>query len=135
MLPSETLICGGGGGGVVALETLAAPGGGGAISIAGAEPAAAAAAGAVPNCCRTISLMRADKSKPQVGHANAYGLRSISGVASRAYFAPQSQMTFMTDQGLGLRSTTFVRSGRSNAAKDGDDRMLPSVNITLPPYL
>lgn len=79
--------------------------------------------------------MRADKSTPQVGHANATGLRNISGPPSKAYFAPQSQITFMSDQGLGFSRITFERNGRLNAAAAGDIRTLPSVKRTLPPYL
>lgn len=112
------------------------PGGGGAISMAGANPPAKSGAlGAEPNCCRTSSFMRADKSTPQVGHANATGLRNISGPPSKAYFAPQSQITFMSDQGLGFSRITFERNGRLNAAAAGDIRTLPSVKRTLPPYL
>lgn len=48
------------------------------------------------------------------------GLRAISGVASKPYFAPQSQMTFMSGQGLGFNNTTFVRKGNSNAAAGFD---------------
>ena len=143
-LPREILICAGGGG-VAAGGATATPEGGGAISIAGAKPCGAAGTEgdtdnptgpvAVPNCWRTISRMRGDKSTPHSEHANVSGLRTISGVASKAYFAPQSQMTFMADQGFGFNNTTFVRRGRSKAAAAGDILMLPSVNIRLPPYL
>lgn len=130
-----TLICGAGVGAAV-LGSMLVPGGGGAISMAGARPSAKAGALApAPNCCRTNSFMRADKSTPHVGHANAIGWRNISGPASKAYFAPQSQMTFMSAQGLGFSRITFERNGRSNAAAAGDIRTLPSVNSTLPPYL
>src|SRR6478736_2602276 len=143
-LPRVILICVCGGG-VAAAGATATPGGGGAISIAGANPCGAAGTEgdtdnptgpvAVPNCWRTCSKMRGDKSTPHSGHANVSGLRTISGVASKAYFAPQSQMTFMAGQGFGFNNTTFVRNGRSKAAAAGDVLMLPSVNIRLPPYL
>lgn len=76
--------------------------GGGAISVAGAVQVGGGAGGVgetdratgpviSPNCCRTASLMRPDKSAPQPGQANVTGLRTISGEASNAYLAPQSQ--------------------------------------------
>ena len=143
-LPIAILSCGGTGGGAEA-ETICAPGGGAAISIVGAKPSAGVVAvgetdkptGPVtlPNCWRTISWMRADRSAPHAGQAKVMGLCTMSGVASKAYFPPQSQMTFMTNQGFGLSNTTLVRSGRSNAAAALDIWMLPSVNIKLPPYL
>jgi hypothetical protein len=71
-------------------------GGGGAISVAGAVPVGAASGAAVgktdnatgpltsPNCCRTASLMRAERSAPHSGHAKVTGFRTISGEASNA---------------------------------------------------
>lgn len=89
----------------------------------------------LPNCWRTWSLMRADKSALQVGQAKETGWRTISGVASKAYFAPQSQMIFIIGQGLGLSSTTFGPSGKAIAAVAGDCSVLPSENKNTPPYL
>ena len=127
------VIRGAGGGGVGATGGVTlAPGGGGAISMAGAKPAGA---GALPNSCRTCSFMRAERSTPHVGHANAIGLRTISGEASNAYFAPQSQMTFMLVQGFGFSSTMFGPSGNAMGAVGPDDRVLPSHNKKAPPYL
>src|SRR5882672_2027111 len=106
----DTLILGVGVGAADPVETPARTGGGGAISGAGAattgDDAATvgdtdSATGPVtfPNSCRTASLRRADKSTPQSGHANVIGLRTISGEASKAYFAPQSQRIFIRGQG------------------------------------
>ena len=139
---------GGAGGGVGgAAEAAFAPGGGGAISGAGAMPAregGAVGVGdmdkptgpvAVPNCSRTRAAICPDKSMSQAGHANETGFRTISGVASNAYFAPQSQMTFMLAQGFGFSSTIFVPIGSATGASTPDISVLPSVNNITPPYL
>lgn len=110
-----------------------APGGGRAISVAGAN-SVRGAVGTAPNCCRTSALMRGDKSTPHVGQANAIGFRTISGEASNAYFAPQSQMIFI-GQGFGLSKITFVPSGSATGASADDNCVLPSVNKNTPPYL
>lgn len=126
----------GGSGGAIggAAGATFAPGGGGAISVAGANPTRGVA-GAVPNCCRTSSLMRADKSTPQVGQANEIGFRTISGEASNAYFAPQSQMIFILVQGFGFSNTMLVPSGKATGASAEDNSVVPSVNKNTPPYL
>lgn len=138
---------GGGVGGTAGTSTLfARGGGGGAISVAGAvqvgggadtvgETDKATGPLTFPNCSRTASLMRGDRSTPHSGHANVTGLRTISGEASNAYFAPQSQMIFMLGQGFGFSSTTFVPSGNAMAAVAGEDFMPPSQNRNVPPYL
>gem|GEM_PF-5052936 len=79
--------------------------------------------------------MRADKSTPQVGHVNTSGCRNISGMASKAYFAPQSQMTFMGDQGLGLSRVTPAPAGNAIGVCAGKCSALPSENKNTPPYL
>jgi len=102
----DTLILGAGVGAADPVETRACTGGGRAISGAGAATTGNGAApvgdtdsatGPVtfPNSCRTASLRRADKSNPQSGHANVTGWRTISGEASKAYFAPQSHRIFI----------------------------------------
>src|SRR5664279_400062 len=42
-----------------------------------------------PSSWRTRSLTKSDESSPQAGQTNRTGLAAISGVTSRAYFAPQ----------------------------------------------
>lgn len=79
--------------------------------------------------------MRAERSSPHVGHAKLIGLRTISGETSNAYFAPQSQMTFMLIQGFGFSSTTFVPSGNAMGAVGPEARVLPSHSRKAPPYL
>lgn len=139
------LIRGAGGAGTGAAGTFTAPGGGGAISVAGAIWASGgavtlgdteSATGPVtfPNCCRIASLMRADKSAPHSGQANATGLRTMSGDASNAYLPPQSHWIFIRRQGLGFSSTTFVPNGSGIAAAAGDDFIPPSQNRKVPPY-
>ena len=86
---------GAGDGAAGAVTTGLADGGGGAISFAGARPVCNGAT-VDPNSWRTRSLNRAERSTPQLGHAKLTGLRNISGDASMAYFAPQSQITFIT---------------------------------------
>lgn len=109
-------------------------GGGGAISFAGAKPVCCGAA-IFPNSWRTSSLNRAERSTPQPGHAKLTGFRSISGDASMAYFAPQSQMTFIRVQGFGLSNVMFVVSGNGIVSKGGEDSIVPSVKRNEPPYL
>lgn len=143
---SDTLILGAGAGEAAPEAADTRTGGGGAISGAGAATTGDGAAtvgdtdsatGPVtfPNSCRTASLRRTDKSTPQSGHAKVIGLRTISGEASKAYFAPQSQRIFIRGQGLGFSSTTFVDSGSAIGDTAGDDFMLPSQNKNVPPYL
>lgn len=137
----EMLIRGGAEGGAGAGTALGAMAGGGAIcgAVGGAAGVVETdnATGPVmfPNCRRTSSLMRADKSTPQSGQANVTGWRTISGEASKAYFAPQSHWIFIWDQGLGFNSTTFVPSGSAMVDVAGDDFMPPSQNKNVPPYL
>ena len=141
-----TLILGGGGGAAAGGAARTAVGGGGAISVAGAVPIGgcvvtvgdtdrATGPARFPNSCRTASLMRADKSIAHSGQANVTGLRTISGDASNAYFAPQSHWIFIVHQGLGFNKRTFVPSGSAMAAVDGDDFISPSQNRNVPPYL
>lgn len=138
-----TLSCGGGGAVGLAFARL---GGGGAISVAGAVRVGGGgvtvgdtdnATGSVtfPNCCRTASFNRAERSTPHSGHAKVTGLRTISGEASNAYLLPQSHWIFIRRQGLGFNNTTFVLNGKASAEIGGDDFMPPSQNKKLPPYL
>ncbi len=87
------------------------------------------------NSCCTSAFNAADKSTPHVGHAKVMGFRAISGVASNAYFAPQSQVIFISVQGLGFNSTMFEASGRGMGVNQSEERVLPSQNKKLPPYL
>ena len=111
-----------------------ADGGGGAISFAGARPVCCGAA-MFANSWRTSSLNRAERSTPQPGHAKLTGLRNMSGEESMAYFAPQSQMTFIRVQGLGFSNVMFVASGNGIVSLGGEDSIVPSVKRNEPPYL
>jgi hypothetical protein len=121
-------------------------GGGGAISGFGAMPTGGGAALAgetesatgpvtFPNASRIMAFNRGDKSTPQLGQANATGWRTISGEASKAYFAPQSHWTFMADQDLGFSSTTLVVSGSVVVVRASVGFMPPSQYRKLPPNL
>jgi hypothetical protein len=62
-----------------------------------------AATGAVgPNSLRISSLTKSEESSPQLGQMNFMGFWSISGVASKAYLAPQEHCNFMTRDRLGF---------------------------------
>ena len=108
--------------------------GGGAISFAGASPVCCGGA-AAPNSWRTSSLKRAERSTPQPGHAKLTGLRSMSGVESKSYFAPQSQMTFIRVQGFGLSKMMFVASGNGIVSAGVEGCIVPSQKRNEPPYL
>ncbi len=43
----------------------------------------------------SVWLTKSDESRPQLGQTNFTGFCSISGVASKAYFAPQEHWIFM----------------------------------------
>ena len=127
-------VGGAGDGATGAVTTGLADGGGGAISFAGARPVCCGAA-MFANSWRTSSLNRAERSTPQPGHAKLTGCRNMSGEESMAYFAPQSQMTFIRVQGLGFSNVMFVASGNGIVSLGGEDSIVPSVKRNEPPYL
>ncbi len=114
---------------------VAAPGGGGAISVAGANPEWTGAGIAAPTSWRASAFNWAERSTPHVGQANVTGWRTMSGVASIAYFAPQSQMIFISSQGFGFNKTIFVAKGNAMGVIHLVERALPSQNKKFPPYL
>ena len=59
--------------------------------IPGTETTGAAAL----NCCWMTWLTAAELSAPQVWQIKVIGVRAISGVMSKAYFAPQAHWIFM----------------------------------------
>jgi len=125
---------------------IATPGGGRAISGAGACPAWGGTLMVVstdnptgpvvvPNSWHTSACNRAERSAPHDGQANGIGLRTISGDASNAYFAPQSHWIFIGSQGFGFNNTMFVGTGSGMGLDQDVVRVLPSQNRKLPPYL
>src|SRR5262249_14371910 len=86
-----------------------------------------------PNCCRTSSLTKAEASRPQAGQTNFTGFCSISGVASKTYFAPQEHCSFMVRQGLGFNNTIPGFPASENGSCDGLNCMLPSHMRKFPP--
>lgn len=113
-----------GGGGAISGLGAAATEGGGAADVGEADNATGPVT--FPNASRIMAFSRADKSRPQPGHANATGLRTISGEASKAYFAPQSQITFMANQVLGFSRTMLVARGRAEVVSDSEGFIPPS---------
>jgi len=111
---------GGGGGGGGAADATDAPGSGGV---------------GVPNSRRMRSLTKSDESNPQLGQMNFTGCVSISGVASKAYFAPQEHCSFMLRQGLGFNNTIPGAPASEKASCAGLNSTLPSPNRKFPPNL
>ena len=88
----ETGIAGGGG----AMGAATGAGGGAMAAATGCGAGAGGGTGAAPpNSCRIKSLIGPDRSAPQPGHENRTGSRTISGVTSKAYFAPHWHWIFM----------------------------------------
>jgi len=88
-------------GGAAATDTLRRPapedwgGGGGAVAATGTGAEGTAAGAWLPNSCRTSWFTNSEASSPQLGQMNFTGCVSISGVASKAYLAPQEHWSFM----------------------------------------
>ena len=118
----------------VGAETTGFADGGGAISGAGAIPSRCGGA-TLPSSCRASSSKRAERSTLQLGHAKRGGLRNISGVASRAYFAPQSHWTFIRLQGLGFSRVILVAIGKGISNFGVEELIAPSQYKNEPPYL
>ena len=118
----------------VGAETTGFADGGGAISGAGARPSRCGGA-TLPSSCRASSSKRAERSTLQLGHAKRGGLRNISGVASRAYFAPQSHWTFIRLQGLGFSRVILVAIGKGISNFGMEELIAPSQYKNEPPYL
>jgi len=111
-------------------ETGAGAAGGGGVCGRGGGSTGAGA----PNSRRTSSFTNSDESSPQVGQMNFTGFCAISGVRSKAYFAPQGHCSFM-GQGLGFNSTTPGVSASENVSCGPLACTLPSAIKKLPPYL
>jgi hypothetical protein len=79
---------------------MRAAGGGGATKGAGTSGGGAAGA---DNSARTSWLTISDESWPQAGQTKRTGCDAISGVTSKAYFAPQEHWIFMTGLGFGIQ--------------------------------
>jgi len=140
---------GGGAGGVVAGGTAGSEArteaGGSATWMAGADVAGAGAGGAEgwgtisatglgapPNSWRICALMVSERFAPQPGHENCTGLAAMSGVTSKAYFAPHAHWIFM-GQGFGFSNTTPAGNGSGNVANEETLSTWPSVKRKLPP--
>jgi hypothetical protein len=79
---------------------MRAAGGGGVTKGAGASGGGAAGA---DNSARTSWLTISDESWPQAGQTKLTGCDAISGVMSKAYFAPQEHWIFMAGLGFGIQ--------------------------------
>jgi hypothetical protein len=76
--------------------------GGDASRGAGASDNGGGAAGAA-NSSRTSWLTISEESCPQAGQTKLTGCDAISGVMSKAYFAPQEHWIFMGHSGFGIQ--------------------------------
>jgi len=76
---------------LVADDTLARGGGGGG----GVTGSVIGGSVWAPNSWRMSSLTKSDASSPQLGQMNFTGCCNISGLASKAYFAPQEHCSFI----------------------------------------
>src|ERR1043166_1195155 len=81
---------------------------------------------ACPSFRRTSPSTNSDESKPQAGQTNRTGLMVISGVSSKANFAPQEHCTFISDSAAPhlestrakmLRPPVFVAHDRHRTAR------------------
>ena len=80
---ADAILMRGAGGGVAAID--------GAGAASATNPPAAASA----SYSRTSWLTYSDESSPQPGQTKRTGFRAMSGVMSKAYFAPQAHWIFM----------------------------------------
>ncbi len=86
--------------------------------------------------CRMTALASSVASAPQPGHWMGTGMRSLDRLDLKFKARPARALDFdLHVQGLGLSRTTPGAFVKLNADCGGLDWMLPSQNITLPPYL